>query len=335
MSPIDARRPPRPARHRADGADGCAARQHAAVARRGRPVPVPGARDHDLDAVRARAQPAARARRAAVVRPWRVLRHRRLCVRPAAAARGRGPVARPRAAPCSPRRWPVRWWPRSSRTGAASTTRCSPSRSARCSGSSPSSGIRVTGGEDGLLNIKRRRSSRARSLQQRGAVLFRARPVRAGARRAVAAGAFAVRPRAARDQAERNARRLRRPQRLAVQVAGLRRLGRRRGAGRRAVRAGAAVGLPERDEPAQLGLRRDDGADRRRARQLLGAGDRRAVLHPRARPARRLHRDVAAVVRPRLHGDGAVPARRRRRRVAGVAAPRGGASQRAGRVGSG
>ena len=38
---------------------------------------------------------------------------------------------------------------------------------------------------------------------------------------------------------------------------------------------GAAVGLPERDEPAQVGLRRDDGADRRRPGELLGAGDRR------------------------------------------------------------
>ena len=43
----------------------------------------------------------------------------------------------------------------SSRTGAASTTRCSPSPSARCSGSSPIKWHRLTGGEDGLLNIKR------------------------------------------------------------------------------------------------------------------------------------------------------------------------------------
>ena len=72
-----------------------------------------------------------------------------------------------------------------------------------------------------------------------------------------------------------------------------------RRARRRAVRDGAAVGLSERDEPAQVGLRRDDGADRRRPRELLGPGDRRGLLHPRARPARRLHRDVAALVRAR------------------------------------
>ena len=52
-------------------------------------------------------------------------------------------------------------------------------------------------------------------------------------------------------------------------------LGGDRRAGRRAVRDGAAVGLSERDEPAPVGLRRDDGADRRRPGELLGAGDRR------------------------------------------------------------
>ena len=48
------------------------------------------------------------------------------------------------------------------------------------------------------------------------------------------------------------------------------------GTRRRAVRDGAAVGVPERDEPAPVGLRRDDGADRRRARELLGSAARRA-----------------------------------------------------------
>ena len=71
-----------------------------------------------------------------------------------------------------------------------------------------------------------------------------------------------------------------------------------------------------------VGLRRDDGADRRRPGELLGAGARRAVLHPRARPARRVHRDLAALVRPAVHGDGAVPARRHRRRLAGMARAR-------------
>ena len=104
-----------------------------------------------------------------------------------------------------------------------------------------------------------------------------------------------------------------RPQRLALQVARVRALGGGRRARRRTVRDGAAVGLSERDEPAQVRVRRDDGADRRRARQLLGAGDRRGVLHPRARPARRVHRDLAALVRPAVHGDGAVQARGHRR----------------------
>ena len=52
-------------------------------------------------------------------------------------------------------------------------------------------------------------------------------------------------------------------------------LGGGRRPGRRAVRDGAAVGLSQRDEPAPVGLRRDDGADRRRPGELLGAGDRR------------------------------------------------------------
>ncbi len=90
--------------------------------------------------------------------------------------------------------------------------------------------------------------------------------------------------------------------------------------GRRAVRDGAAVGVSERDEPALVRLRRDDGADRRRAGQLLGAGDRRGVLHPRPRPARRVHRDLAALVRPAVHGDGAVQAGGHRRALA-VGAP--------------
>ena len=42
-----------------------------------------------------------------------------------------------------------------------------------------------------------------------------------------------------------------------------------------------------------------------------------AGLHRGPRPARRAHRDVAPLVRPALHGGGALPARRRRRRVAG------------------
>ena len=66
----------------------------AAVADAGRAVPVPGAGNHDLDAVRAGLQPAARLRRPAVVRARRVLRHRRLCVRTAAVAVVAQPLVR-------------------------------------------------------------------------------------------------------------------------------------------------------------------------------------------------------------------------------------------------
>ena len=105
-------------------------------------------------------------------------------------------------------------------------------------------------------------------------------------------------------------------QHLALQMECLHDLVRDRGHRRRRLRDGAAIGLSQRDEPAQLRLRRDDGADRRRPRELLGPGDRRGVLHPRARPARCVHRDVAPLVRPALHGDGDLQARGHRRHVA-------------------
>ncbi len=59
--------------------------------------------------------------------------------------------------------------------------------------------------------------------------------------------------------------------------------------------------------------------DRRRAGQLLGAGHRRGLLHPRARPARRDDGGLAAVVRAAVHGGRAVQARRHRRCVANAA----------------
>ena len=58
------------------------ARQRAAVDRARRALSISRRRDPDLVALRARLQPAARHSRAAVVRPRRLLRHRRLRVRP-------------------------------------------------------------------------------------------------------------------------------------------------------------------------------------------------------------------------------------------------------------
>jgi ABC-type branched-subunit amino acid transport system permease subunit len=102
------------------------------------------------------------------------------------------------------------------------------------------------------------------------------------------------------------------------------------GSRRRAVRDGAAVGLSKRDEPAFVRVRRDDGLDRRRTGELLGAGARRVVFHPRSRPAGRVYGDLAALVRLAVHGHGAVAAGGNRRRVASMAscAPAGGARTR-------
>ena len=123
------------------------------------------------------------------------------------------------------------------------------------------------------FGVRERRASRSNE----ALFYFVLRDVRAGRGRAVAAGAFAVRPRAARDQAERDARRASSATTSGSTSGSRSSLSARdRRARRRPVRAGAAVGLPERDEPAQVGLRGDDGADRRRPGELLGAGDRRA-----------------------------------------------------------
>ena len=139
----------------------------------------------------------------------------------------------------------------------------------------------VTGGEDGLLNIKRlpvRASASPASTCAATRRCFYFCLARVRGRRWSRCGGWCTR-RSAACCARSSRTRLRAAfvgynvwlYKWLAFIA----LGRRRRAGRRAVRDGAAVGLPERDEPAQLGLRRDDGADRRRPGELLGAGDRR------------------------------------------------------------
>ncbi len=138
----------------------------------------------------------------------------------------------------------------------------------------------VTGGEDGLLNLKRPAGRfRLRGVPaeiERGAarVLRRCRWCWSSG----SAGASSIRPSAARSPASARTRCARAflgyrvwlcKWLVFVAVHG------DRGIRRRAVRAGAAVGLPERDEPASVGVRRDDGADRRRTDELLGPAHRR------------------------------------------------------------
>ena len=92
---------------------------------------------------------------------------------------------------------------------------------------------RLTGGEDGLLNIKRLPADfgfATISLKSNEALFYFCLAVFAlVAACAVAAGAFAPGAGAQRDQAERDPRGLRRLQRLALQVAGLHRFRRCRG----------------------------------------------------------------------------------------------------------
>ena len=85
------------------------------------------------------------------------------------------------------------------------------------------------------------------------------------------------------------------------------------GARGRAVRPRPAQRLPRRDGPALVGDHRDDGDRRRGLGQLLGAGARRGLLLPGPRHHRRVHRDVASVVRPRLPAGHPVPTRGDRR----------------------
>ena len=85
--------------------------------------PVSRHRDPDLVALRAGLQSGAGHRRPAVVRPRRLLRHRRLCVRPVPVQRRRQSLGLPRGGVRGRAASPARWWRSSSRTGAASTTR--------------------------------------------------------------------------------------------------------------------------------------------------------------------------------------------------------------------
>jgi len=82
---------------------------------------------------------------------------------------------------------------------------------------------------------------------------------------------------------------------------------------------GATGRVSRRHEPAFVWLCGDDDAHRRRAGQLLGTLDRCCDLFHRARCARRAHVDLVAVVWPDVHGHRRAQARGHRRHVAGVA----------------
>ena len=120
---------------------------------------------------------------------------------------------------------------------------------------------------------------------------------------AVAAGAFALRPRAARHQAERDARRLRRPQRVALQVGWCSCIS---AAHRRGWPAGCSRLAQQSAYPNVMSLHNSGfvvmmvligGGLVSFWGPLIGA----TPVHPGARSAGRLHRDLVAVVRPAVH----------------------------------
>ena len=268
----------------------------AAVARARRSLPVPGARDHDLDAVRARLQPAARATPAC----------RRSATAPSSAS------APTRSACCSCVCGPI--------SGSTWLARRSVARSGRRAGRAvhlaPARHL-LRAADDRLRpdllvrrdQVAQRHRRRGRPAQDQAAAgRFRLRLVRSRRQR----GALLLRASAsscwscvalwrlvhspfgrvltAIKQNETRAA-LRRLQRLALQVARLHALG----GGRRDSPARCSRWRSSRPIPNVMSLHQSGfvvmmDADRRRPGQLLGAGDRRAVLHPRARPARRVHR---------------------------------------------
>ena len=141
--------------------------------------------------------------------------------------------------------------------------------------------------------------------------------------------ALALRPVAARDQAERAGRGGRRHRTLALEDASAMMLSRRDGGGRRRALCGGAAGrdAAHRVRHARLGAGADRHAVRRR-RHVLGAGDRRgdpgparrdaarrARPHPSGHPGRRLrrrHHRRSSWSRPRASTGGARPLMARR-----------------------
>ena len=134
---------------------------------------------------------------------------------------------------------------------------------------------RLTGGEDGLLNIPtadaRSRLRQRRSQRQHGALLFRRGGARGRRNRPLAHRELALRPHPPGRAPERKPHRLRRLRGVVVQVGGLRHLYALRGLRWRALRHGAGKRLPRHHEPASVRPHRDDGAGRRRTRRASGA----------------------------------------------------------------
>ena len=296
-------------------AAGCARRHRAAV----RPVsagPVAQHRHHGGGARHCRdgAQPLHRLYRPGLVRPRRLVRHRRLCGRadpaqlvqqrylPAAAAGG---GRRRRHRDLRRLRHP------------APARRLFLAADAGAVGADLHHRLPLDRGDRRRGRPRRLEARQHRAVQPRQCAELLHRRLRALPRRALspaAAGALAVRPCADGDPREPVARHLPGLSGRALQARRLRDLGRRDRFCRRADRIPELPGLRRSGLGAVLRRVARDRRDRRHA-QHAGAGDRRAVLHPVPRIVFDLDLELAAVVRPDLRRLRAVFAGRPRRHL--------------------
>ena len=175
----------------------------------------------------------------------------------------------------------------SSPAGAASTSPCSRSPSASCSGSWSSSSTRGPAARTGSPGINRL-AVLGYALRDNVPFYYFVYALFVGATVVlwrIVNSPFGQVIRAIR--AERDARPRRRLRRGPVQVGGVHALVRVCGPGRRALRARAVRRLRRADEPVAVGQRRAHVPDRRRVRELLRAGPRRRRLPGAARRASR------------------------------------------------
>ena len=276
------------------------ARRHRAAVRPLSAWPVAQHRHHGGGARHCRdgAQPLHRLYRPRLVRPRRLVRHRRLCggADPAQLVRRRH---LPAAAAGGHRRRRHRDLRRLRHPAPA--RRLFLAADAGAVGAGLHHRLPLDRGDRRRGRPRRPEARQHRAVQPRQCAELLHRRLRALPRRALsaaAAGALAVRPCADGDPREPVARHLSGLSGRALQARRLRDLGRGHRLCRRADRIPELPGLRRSGLGAVLRRTARDRRDRRHA-QHAGAGDRRAVLHPVPRIVFDLDVELAAVVRPR------------------------------------